>query len=160
MEKVASAYLFATHTSIKISAAVAAQSNRKGVAMVFTIENPVPPAVLRQVETLKAMEPDWDGYGAPQISADVADRFVELLTEAWNCAAERGYEVRSPSIIAGGDGAVGAHWVHQSKDTDLEVFVTPRNEICLVGTREGEVFEGDASNAEDLVDLLVELDLI
>ena len=72
-------------------------------------------AIFAEIDRLAALEPDWDGYGAPALDRDILDaaqRFAASL--ATNIAVQ-------PLVVPMSSGAVQFEWHQGEKILELEV---------------------------------------
>lgn len=67
------------------------------------------PEVVAQLDALRSLERNWDGYGASPLEADVLDTMQTSLL-----AALQGIEYPAPDLIPGADGSLAAEW-HRDK---------------------------------------------
>lgn len=67
---------------------------------------------------MKALERNWDGYGADRIAPEVVDELVRVLTDG----------LADVQFVPGGDGSVQAEW--HTPIASIELCVTPADAIA------------------------------
>jgi hypothetical protein len=89
--------------------------------------------LIKQLESVLALKPGWDGAKANPITSDALEAALKVLEEtmAWDTIA--------PAVVPVSDGGIQLEW--HCAGVDLEVYVEPDGRVsawCREGSREWE----------------------
>lgn len=103
-------------------------------------------SIIHQAQHLqRELKPNWDGYGALPLDADV----FEMMTGFLLLTLPAGFP--DPDLIPGGDGSLAAEW--HLADAEFTLNLSPREHAWYAwrgsrgGAEERDWFEADAKRA-------------